>query len=113
MPSDIHGDIIVPTVVAALELDDLFPPGIGAGQTEGMVGRLRATAAEGHLIGAGDRVYEQLGHLDLQLQHAGTDEIEVFSRLRNRGSDGGRAMTENIGAEGAVIVGVAVAVRVI
>src|SRR5262249_20765716 len=109
----VHRHIVVPAVIAALELDDLLAPGIGAGKTQGVIGRFRSAAAEGHLIGTGDRLDQQFGNLDFQLEHSGADKIEVFADLADRYRDSRMTMAEDIRPEGTMIVDVPNAIGIV
>ena len=58
-------------MVVALELDDLPPPGVGAGEAERRLHRLAPRGGEAHQLRAGHDLREAPGELELQLMLAG------------------------------------------
>ena len=59
-----HQRVVVHAVVAALELQDLVAPAIGAGGAEGIERSLSAAAAEANHIAAGDGADNLFGEQD-------------------------------------------------
>ena len=58
----------MPAVEAPFELDQPVPPGMGAGDADGHLGRLAAVGHEAHVLGGGHHVPDQLRPLHRQLR---------------------------------------------
>ncbi len=107
---DADQHVVMVPVVAALELDDLFPPGVAAGDADGVHGGFSAGVAEPHEIGA-KALLDLLGQRDAILDRervAGAVGHAMLERLNQERM----RMTRCKYAEGHVEVDVLVAVGV-
>ena len=103
-------DVVVPTVVAALELQHFPVVRVGAGESDGVVGGLRAAVAEVDLFDAGEVVDQCLRDVDFEWRRAGAEQHARIERLANGLVHPVVAVAENHRPETEVVVGEALAV---
>ncbi len=109
---DIRGDVVVPAVVRALELDHEATAGRRAGKPDRVVRRLRARGREQDPLGGRDVLLDLLGELDLELRGARADDIDLGRGLGDPFADAIVSVTEDGRAERRVEVDVLAAVGV-
>ena len=108
---DAHEDVVEPPVVVALELDDLPPAGVGAGEAERRLHRLAPRGREAHQLRAGHDLGEAPGEGELELMLAG-EELSHRQRAGHRFQHRRRRVAEDRGAVGERVVDVDVTVDV-
>ena len=109
----IHRDVVVPTVIAALELDDALCAGRGARKPQRVIRRLGAARAECDLFGTGNAADQSFRGLDFKVEDAGTYEVDALGGLGDTSADCRVAVSENVRAKPAMEVDVLVAVSVV
>lgn len=71
----VHGDIVVPSVIATLELDDFGRAGYRTGEAQRVVRRFRSRRTKCDLLGARNAAYERLGGLDFKIERPRSNEV--------------------------------------
>ena len=106
------GDIVVPAVIVALELQDPLPTGEPPGEPDRVECRLGAGAAEDDSLGGRDHPDEPLGQLHFERVGGREGDAVIVHRPDDRRPDAAVVVAEQDGTEGVVEVDVLVAVDV-
>ena len=102
----------MPAVVIAFELQDSLAAGVGAGEADGVIGRLAARAAEDHLVGRRDHPDEALGELHLERVGGRERDTVLVHRRPHRPVDPGVVVTQEDRPERGMEVDELVAVHI-
>ena len=109
---DVRAEIVVPAVVAALELHDQPTAGRDTRDADRVIGRLGPAVREEDLLGRRYVLADLLGQLDLQLHRACADDVDLARGLHRPFADPVIGVAEDDRAEGRVEVDVLAPVRV-
>jgi len=109
MDARVH--VVVPAVIAALELEDRLVAGVRPRQPDGVIGRLAPRVAEVHPLHRRHEIDEALRYLDLALGRPRAVEHPRVDGSLRRGVHRRVAVPEEYRAKGEMVVGELVAVR--